>query len=94
MGRRRIHAAFILYKTLGYPELGYTMATGTGFLRIYNNRHWLTDVITGAGIGIFSVKLSYWLYPKIFTEKRNRKGVFVAPLYDGKNIGATAQIIF
>ena len=23
MGRWRIHAAFILYKTLGYPELGY-----------------------------------------------------------------------
>ena len=22
MGRRRFHAAFILYKTLGYPELG------------------------------------------------------------------------
>lgn len=25
MGRRRIHAAFILYKTLGYPELGYNI---------------------------------------------------------------------
>ncbi len=25
MGRRRIHAALILYKTLGYPELGYIM---------------------------------------------------------------------
>ena len=25
MGRRRIHAAFILYKTLGYPELGYIL---------------------------------------------------------------------
>ena len=36
----------------------------------------------------------YWLYPKIFTEKRNRKDVFVATLYDEKNIGATAQIIF
>ena len=23
MGRRRFHAAFILYKTLGYPELRY-----------------------------------------------------------------------
>ena len=23
MGRRRMHAAFILYKTLGYPELRY-----------------------------------------------------------------------
>ena len=27
MGRRRIHAAFILYKTLGYPELGYFIYT-------------------------------------------------------------------
>lgn len=25
MGRRRIHAAFILYKTLGYPELGHSI---------------------------------------------------------------------
>ena len=25
MGRRRMHAAFILYKTLGYPELRYIM---------------------------------------------------------------------
>ena len=25
MGRRRFHAAFILYKTLGYPELGYVL---------------------------------------------------------------------
>ena len=39
----------------------------------------------------------YWLYPKIFTEKRNlivSTLLSVAPLYDGKNIGATAQIIF
>ena len=26
MGRRRFHAAFILYKTLGYPELRYNYA--------------------------------------------------------------------
>lgn len=25
MGRRRMHAAFILYKTLGYPELRYIL---------------------------------------------------------------------
>ena len=29
MGRRRIHAAFILYKTLGYPELGYLLHIDT-----------------------------------------------------------------
>ena len=25
MGRRRMHAAFILYKTLGYPELRFIL---------------------------------------------------------------------
>ena len=25
MGRRRMHAAFMLYKTLGYPELRYEL---------------------------------------------------------------------
>jgi membrane-associated phospholipid phosphatase len=53
---------------------GYVIATGTGFLRMYNNRHWLNDVIAGAGIGILSAKASYWLFPylskKIFKKKR------------------------
>lgn len=30
---------------------GYVVAAGTGFLRMYNNKHWLTDVIAGAEIG-------------------------------------------
>ncbi len=30
---------------------GYAVAAGTGFLRMYNNRHWLTDVVAGAGFG-------------------------------------------
>ena len=36
MGRRRIHAAFILYKTLGYPELGYTYVNLLCKHHIYN----------------------------------------------------------
>lgn len=44
---------------------GYVCATGTGFLRIYNNKHWFNDVIAGAGIGIISTRLSYFLYPKV-----------------------------
>ena len=35
-----------------YGISGYIVATGTGFFRIYNNKHWLTDVAAGAGIGI------------------------------------------
>ncbi|MGB5025455.1 MAG: phosphatase PAP2 family protein [Saprospiraceae bacterium] len=42
---------------------GYAIASGTGAFRILNNRHWLTDVTMGAGIGILSTKLGYWLYP-------------------------------
>lgn len=42
---------------------GYAVAAGVGLLRIYNNRHWASDVVAGAGIGILSAKLSYLLFP-------------------------------
>lgn len=45
--------------------VGYFVASGTGFMRMYNNRHWLTDVMAGAAVGIFSVQAAYWLYPKL-----------------------------
>lgn len=48
---------------------GYAVAAGTGFFRMYNNRHWLTDVIAGAGIGILSVQAAYCLYPMIAPER-------------------------
>lgn len=31
-------------KSIWYGIAGYAVATGTGLFRIYNNRHWLTDV--------------------------------------------------
>ena len=30
--------------------------------RLYNNRHWVADVVAGAGFGILSVELSYLIY--------------------------------
>jgi len=35
----------------------YTLATGVGWSRINDNRHWLTDVVGGAALGITSAKL-------------------------------------
>lgn len=49
-----------------YPGIalaGYTAATVTGLMRIYNNRHWASDVLAGAGIGILSASITYWLAP-------------------------------
>lgn len=61
--------AQILYHEYGeeYPWIavgGYTLATLTGIGRIYNNYHWLHDVIAGAGLGIFCVEISYWICNK------------------------------
>ena len=41
----------------------YSAAVGTGFLRVYNNWHWSSDVIAGAGFGILSGMIAYWLLP-------------------------------
>lgn len=59
-----------------YSVAGYTMATGTAFLRIMNNRHWLSDVVAGAGIGMLSTKISYWLYSKWENRKRGKQMAF------------------
>ena len=48
-----------------YGLAGYLAATTTGILRMYNNRHWFRDLLPGAGIGILSTKVAYWLYPAI-----------------------------
>ena len=68
---------------------GYAAAVGTGFLRMYNNKHWLNDVIAGAGVGILSTHISYWLYPKIKSTFLGKwKGnTMVAPIYQNRSFG-------
>lgn len=41
----------------------YTIAVCVAFLRLYNGRHWLNDVIAGAGVGILSARIGYWMLP-------------------------------
>jgi hypothetical protein len=56
-----------------YGIAGYTAATATGVLRMYNNKHWLRDIVAGAGIGILATQMAYWIYPvierKLFKNK-------------------------
>jgi hypothetical protein len=49
----------------------YTLAGATGVLRVMNNKHWMADVLAGAGVGILSTNTVYWLHDKIF---KNNKG--------------------
>jgi hypothetical protein len=67
-------------KSIWYGVAGYVVAAGTGAFRIYNNRHWLTDVTAGAAIGILSTKAAYWFNPylqkKLFTPQKKSKVLY------------------
>ncbi|WP_183148087.1 phosphatase PAP2 family protein [Chryseobacterium nematophagum] len=69
---------------------GYSFAIFTAIYRMLNNKHWVGDVIGGAGFGILSTELAYWLYPKINTilgGKKERSQTMVMPYYQKGNIG-------
>ncbi len=51
------------HQSVWYGYLGYAAATTTGILRMYNNKHWLSDVVAGAGFGLLSTRLTYFVYP-------------------------------
>ena len=66
--------ATMLNKEYGYksPWIGvgaYSVATSTGLMRMANNKHWLSDVLVGAGIGIMATEFGYWLADLIYKDK-------------------------
>ncbi len=67
-------AELVLIEYGGWYGIGaYTIATGVGFMRLYNGRHWLHDVVTGAGVGILSARIGEWscrLWQKLFQKNR------------------------
>ena len=69
-------AATILHKEYGltrspwYSVGGFAAATTTGVMRSLNNRHWISDIMVGAGIGILSTDLGYFFGDLIFKDKR------------------------
>ncbi|MEG1935091.1 MAG: phosphatase PAP2 family protein, partial [Rikenellaceae bacterium] len=46
------HKEYGLTRSPLYSVLGYSLATATAISRQFNNRHWMSDVLVGAGIGI------------------------------------------
>lgn len=86
-------------ESIWYGVGGFAVATATGAFRIYNNKHWLTDVAAGAGFGILSTKAAYWLQPyitkHIFGNSANKTtGALFSPYYDGKKLGASFVMNF
>ena len=73
--------ATLLAKEYGenYPWIsvgGYTLAGTTAILRMANNKHWASDVLMGAGIGIASAEIASYLYPKIKSKLNKSKSAW------------------
>jgi hypothetical protein len=80
-----------------YGVAGYAMAATTGYLRMYNNKHWLSDVVAGAGVGILSTDVAYYIYPsvkRLFTGEKKNGTTVVMPTYQQGAVGISILRVF
>lgn len=93
----------------GYGAAAYAMAATTAYLRVYNKRHWVGDVLAGAGVGILCANAGYWMLPvwkrwlrfeKVNegghrTKKESKRLVVAAPFYQAEDraAGLSCQIL-
>ncbi|SNU04021.1 PAP2 superfamily protein [Prevotellaceae bacterium MN60] len=66
VGATLLHKEYGLTRSPWWSVAGYGVATATGVMRVLNNRHWISDVLSGAGIGIMSTELGYALCDLMF----------------------------
>jgi len=69
VGATLLHKEYGLTRSPWWSVAGYGVATATGVMRVLNNRHWISDVMSGAGIGIMSTELGYALCDLAFKQK-------------------------
>ncbi len=67
---------------------GYVFAATTGAFRMINNKHWFSDVLVGAGIGIISAELVYYFEPfKNYNPFEKSKNITLLPQLGSDNYG-------
>lgn len=65
-------------KILAYS--GYAFSTTTGIFRMVNNKHWLSDVLFGAGTGIIVAQLVYHFDPLIkWNPFKHTQNIIIIP---------------
>lgn len=81
----------------GYGAAAYGISTLIGVARIYNDRHWFNDILAGAGIGILSARIGYWLLPytsRIFKKNRNNMQIGMSAFATGEGGCASVALTF
>jgi len=59
------------HRSIWIPVCGYTVASSVAVMRVLNNRHYVSDVIVGAAIGILTAELGYWASDAIFNNRKS-----------------------
>ncbi len=77
----------------------YAVAAGIAFMRLYNDRHWLNDVVGGAGFGILSARVGYWLLPierRLFKWDKSSATTAVVPVFNpaDNSFGMAMTVVF
>ena len=76
---------------------GYAVATTVGAMRILNRKHWVSDVVAGAGFGILSAEIGYMLLPvfhRIIDVEKNKTSFVVAPIVGNNQYGLGFAYVF
>lgn len=84
-------------KSVWYGVGGYTMAAVISVSRVLNNKHRVSDIVAGAGIGILSAKFAYYVYPylrKTFFKKEEQKQWTVFPGYNEGGLNLNFSYVF
>jgi membrane-associated phospholipid phosphatase len=96
------HQHFQFFGRVGDPmtcAAALALATTTGLFRVVANHHWMSDVLTGAGVGLVAGWLMPWLmhYRHDLSKREHSKMrhlYYLAPYGDAGSVGLSAAGAF
>lgn len=78
------------HRSAWYGIAGYGMASSVAVMRVLNDKHWVADVLFGAGVSIASTEAVYLVYPWIQKKIFKRENLAIMPYYNGVTFGFIA----
>ncbi len=71
------------YPAASFGGYGFGLLTAT--LRLFNNKHWFSDVVSGAAIGFMAAKLTCVILKKIYRERRTQSQIIPLQIKSASN---------
>ena len=94
LGSTLLYHEFKSANTL-YATSGFLFASTTGGFRVLNNRHWVSDVLAGAGIGMLVGTLIHHIEPlKNFNPFKKTRNLSFTPMVSSEGLTLLASFQF